>query len=364
MSKSIVYINEGLDILSLILERVKSKKVFIVTGKNSFQSVKKAIEIQLVGKSVFIFNDFSKNPQINDIQKGILAFKEFSPDLVLAIGGGTAIDVAKSIKILVEQKDSLEDYILGNKGIVYKSFKPLVVMPTTAGTGSEATHFSVVYIDKKKYSLASLYMLPDFVILDPLLVISMPKYVAACTAFDALTQAIESFWSVNATYESKKYAREAIELILPNMVDSINSPSLVTKSKMVKAAYLSGCSINITKTTAPHAMSYSFTSHFGVAHGHAVAALLAPTALITYELCNDEQKSIINDIFKLFNCYGADEFFNKWLSLMNLCGLSSQLNDYNVDAKVIVKEVNVERMKNHPVKLSAKDIDVIVESIV
>ena len=76
MSKSIVYINEGLDVLSLILERVKSEKIFIVTGKNSFRSVKKAIEVLLVDKSVFIFNDFRKNPEIHDIQKGIHTFKE------------------------------------------------------------------------------------------------------------------------------------------------------------------------------------------------------------------------------------------------------------------------------------------------
>ena len=293
-----------------------------------------------------------------------MAFNKFGPDLILAIGGGTVIDVAKSIRGLAKQKNEIKEIVTGSKDIKFKSSVPLVVMPTTAGTGAEATHFSVVYIGKEKYSLASEYMLPDFVILDPLLVASMPKYVAACTAFDALTQAVESLWSINATHESKKYAKEAIEVILPNMVESINSPSLVTKGNMVKAAYLSGRSINITKTTAPHAISYSLTSYFGVAHGHAVAALLAPTALITYELCSDEKKKIINDIFKLFSCCGATEFHNKWLSLMDLCGLSTRLNSYNIDASVIVDGVNAERMKNHPVKLSVKDIDVIVESIV
>jgi alcohol dehydrogenase len=364
MSNTKVFINEGLEVLTSILENVKAEKIFLVTGKKSYQSVKKKIELQLKNKDVFIFNDFDKNPQINDLRKGVIAYNKYAPDLVIAIGGGTAIDVAKSIKILAVQKDDLEDIITGNKSINFKSLVPLVVMPTTAGTGSEATHFSVVYIGNKKYSLANVSMLPDYAVLDPRLVISMPKYVAACTAFDALTQAVESYWSRNATINSKRHAAEAINLILPNIVESINEPSLINKKKMINAAYLSGCSINITKTTAPHALSYSLTSIFNVAHGHAVASLLAPTALITYELSDSEQKQTMIDIFKLFGCNDILEFQAKWLLLMKLCDLDSKLTKYHIETKVVVSGVNIERMKNHPVELSLENIECIVEAVV
>lgn len=364
MIKPIVYINEGLDVLSAILKEVNPDKVFIVAGKKSFESVSDDLEILLKGREKYIFNDFSENPDFNDISKGISIYQNYFPDLILAVGGGTAIDIAKSINILAVQKNSIEKIIKGDEDIHCESSIPLVVMPTTAGTGSEATHFSVIYIDTKKYSLQHKSMLPDYVILDHYLVRTMPKYVAACTAFDALSQAIESYWSKFATKESKEYSSNAIRLILSNLEASIIQPNAENRKEIVKAAYLSGCAINITKTTAPHAISYSLTSHFGIPHGHAVASLLGQTAVVSYDICTDKQKAIFHEIFEMFNCATSMKFCKKWRGLMLMCGLETKLGKLGVSNKdviSIVNSINIERMKGHPVTLGQNLIKIIVE---
>lgn len=364
MIKPVVYINKGLDVLSVILKEVNPKKIFIVSGKKSFSSVSDGIEIFLRNKKKYIFNDFCENPNISDIYKGISLYNDYMPDLILAVGGGTAIDIAKSINILAVQKKNIESIIKGDEDICCESSTPLVVMPTTAGTGSEATNFSVVYIGKRKYSLQHKSMLPNYVILDPYLVRTMPEYVAACTAFDALSQAIESYWSKNATEESKRFSSEAIRLILPNLTASIIKPTVEIRKDIVKAAYLSGCGINITKTTAPHAISYSLTSYFGIPHGHAVASLLGQTTVVSYLRSTEKQKKIFEDIFSMFDCDTHFEFCEKWWELMLLCGLEPKLGEMGVrdkDVATIINGVNVERMTGHPVLLDKYSIKEIIE---
>lgn len=359
-----VYINEGLEALTLILKKEKAKRIFLVSGKKSFATVREVIEKLIGDRLVCVFDGFDGNPNVKNILDGIIAYKNFSPDLILSIGGGSAIDTAKSIRILAMQHQSIEKVITGKEAIRIRPSVPLIVMPTTAGTGSEATHFSVVYIDKKKYSLASQWMLPNYVILDPYLVRAMPKYVAACTAFDALSQAVESYWSKNSTIESKRYASRAIELLLHSMPASIDMTIPEKMEGMIKAAYFSGCAINITKTTAPHALSYSLTSYFGVPHGHAVALLLGPTAVISYEDGDENAKKVLSEIFDMFDCQSAIEFNDKWKELMRTCGLTVELSEFGVcesDIKTIIDGVNIERMKGHPVRLCKKSIRKILE---
>lgn len=114
------------------------------------------------------------------------------------------MDIAKSISLLVSQKGDLKEIIKG-KVLLKKREIFSIMIPTTAGTGTESTHFSVVYINKIKYSLAHNSLLPGYAALDPIFTKNLPPYITACTSMDALYQAIESFWSVNSTKESMLY---------------------------------------------------------------------------------------------------------------------------------------------------------------
>ena len=114
-------------------------------------------------------------------------------------------------------------------------------------------------------------ILPDVAIVYPPFTYNNPKYLTACTGFDALAQGIESYWNVNATEESDEYAKRAIQLLWPNLPVAVNAPTKQARDKVSEGSYWAGRAINITKTTAPHAFSYPFTTYYGYPHGHAVA---------------------------------------------------------------------------------------------
>jgi alcohol dehydrogenase len=350
-----------------ILEENKAKTIFLVTGKKSFSlsGAEQKLNILLEKKEVTTFNNFSSNPKLRDVKKGIKLLQSVNSDLIIAIGGGSVIDMAKLISVLAVQKKSNLKDIIKEPALINAKGVPLVAIPTTSGSGSQATHFAVVYIENEKHSLAHKYVLPDYAIIDSSLSVSSPRNVAASSAMDALSQAVESIWSINSTIESKLYASEAIKLILNFVNLAIDKKNDDALQSISMAAHLSGKAINITKTTAPHAISYILTSDFNIAHGYAVALLITPVAYISFVKNDKEFNKSLDMIFKLFNCNTIDEFIKKWLNLMDSLGLHLSLKELGIcykDLEVIVKNVNMERMKNHPVSLKNKDLKQIVNA--
>ena len=295
-------------------------------------------------------------------------------DFVIAVGGGSVIDIAKSINILSVQTESPEKYIKGELKINNKG-KNLVAIPTTSGSGSEATHFAVVYIDKIKLSLEHKeYMLPDYSIVDPQLTMSLPKKITASTGMDALCQGIESFWCVNSTDESKTYAREAIKLAISNLKEAVNNPSKNSRKSMSKAAYLAGKAINISKTTAPHAVSYPITSYFKVSHGHAVAITLPYfipfNSKITEKDILDKRgvnyvKETLKELLAILDTKTEEEAQNKILNLMQDIGLDTNLKIGKKSIEIIIKNgFDPQRIKNNPRLLTEENLREILKNIV
>jgi len=360
------FIGEGsLEKIQEIIDSTKAKRIFLVTGKKSFSlsGAKQVLDCLLKDKKVVIFDDFQSNPELNDVAKGVSLLRCNNSDLVIAVGGGSVLDMAKLVNILtVQNKSDFVDIIKKSDLIISKGL-PLVAIPTTAGSGSQATHFAVVYVGKHKYSLSHDYLLPDYVIVDSTLSYRTSKKVAASSAMDALSQAIESYWSLNATHESQSYALDAIKLILSSIDLAVNSKNKVAMQAMSLASHLSGKAINITKTTAPHAISYTLTSDFNIPHGYAVASLLAPVAYVSFNNASNKYKDVLNEVFELFDCRSVDEFCKVWRKLMQNCGLHPKLEDSNVPLDkldFIVDNVNLERLKGHPVLLRRLDLERIV----
>ena len=156
------------------------------------------LERHLASRRVERFVGFELNPKLHDIRRGIEQCHQLQPDMVIAFGGGTAIDLAKLIGTLAIHQDDARELITGQRRI-QRSGPPMIAIPTTAGTGSEATHFAVAYVDGKKFSVAHPCLLPDYVLLDPQLTYRLPSKVTAASGLDALCQAIESIWAVGAT---------------------------------------------------------------------------------------------------------------------------------------------------------------------
>ena len=346
------FINQGLSVLTDILSDLQIKNIFFVVGNHGYSSIKKLIEpyIQGIDTEFFIVSDSN----FETIVYGCEQLRQGNSDMVIAIGGGRIIDVAKLISTAALSSHNYESIIKGSKAIADK-FLPLLVMPTTAGTGSEATSFSVVYLHEEKYSVVSEYLLPDYVIADSSLVQKMPDYLKACTVFDAFSQAIESFWSVDATSSSRKYAKKSITLISQNIKNYLNNDKQTTKH-MVNAAYLSGMAINESKTTLPHALSYFLTSRYDIPHGHAVALTLGFVGKINASLGDDKLKQVMQDIADMLNIESMN-FEHYWHDLMKTSGLEVNLSKLGIqqqDLELIVDSVNVERLKKHPLNIDKK----------
>ena len=164
--------------------------------------------------------------------------------------------------------------LLDSKAWMDTELVPLVAIPTTTGTGSETTQFAVIYRDNIKHSLSSAKLLPNHVFLVPKFTQAQPFPVRAAAGFDALSQAIESYWSGHGTTESDKAALDAIPLAASRLTMGLVDFTEEVAADMQEAAHLAGIAINTTKTTAPHALSYALTTDYGVDHGHAVGLLL------------------------------------------------------------------------------------------
>ncbi len=353
-----------------IIKETRAEKILLVTGKQSYVYCNAKSWIDKILNNIYTeqFNQFKVNPKLDDVYTGVRLLKNTKFDLVIAVGGGSVIDMAKLINILAVQKDSdLVKYINDNTLITEKGL-PLVAIPTTAGTGSEATHFSVVYVDNVKYSLAHHFMLPNYAIVDAELSFNLPSHITAASGMDALSQAVESYWAVKSTQESKRFASEAIVLI-HEVLQSAVAGNKKARIIMSKAAHLAGKAINITTTTAPHAISYPITTFFGLQHGHAVALTLGKFFEINYIFHDDDiidprgrlyVKNTMVELFKMFDSSTPLECKDNWYKLMSDIGLQIDVKAIGIskdeDINKVIDNINIDRLMNNPIKMSKNKI--------
>jgi alcohol dehydrogenase class IV len=346
------------------------KNIFVVRGKKSFykNGADEFIKDTLNNINYTEFYDFNTNPQLSDLKKGIELFKTKKFDLIITIGGGSVIDMAKLISVFAHQQSNIEKIIKDGTDIKKEKI-PLIAIPTTAGTGAEATHFAVIYINKTKYSVANNLILPDWIYLNSKFTYSTNTYLTACAGVDAFCQAIESVWNSNATDESVYFAIEAINIIWNNLQSAVNENNKQAKDKILKAAYLAGKAINITKTTAPHAISYAFTSYYNIPHGHAVALSMPFFFKYNYNVnsndCTDKRgadkvKSRIDDILKIFNT-NIEDVENVLIHFFNAIDININIKEIikDFDISLIIENVNTERLNNNPRLITKETIKTI-----
>ena len=335
-----------------ILKKAGVSRPMLVSDKSSFDylfisSFFNGLDINFVR-----FSDFSPNPNYEEVAAGAALFKKEKCDFIISVGGGSAIDTAKNIKMFA-MLDGAENYL--KQPLKYSPIKHLAI-PTTAGTGSESTRFSVVYYNGQKQSVAHDAMLPDFVILEPRLLETLPEYQKKVTVMDALCQCIEAMWSVNSTPKCREYAQEGIQLINNNIAGYLNDP-IKHAAAIMHAANLSGRAINISQTTAAHAMSYKITSLYGVPHGHAVAICLMPIwkYMLDYQEAHLDELAQLKEAFDIiaaaFGVANGNLALLRFINIVNSLKLDPPKIDPS-DIEVLVGSVNPERLNNNPVRLS------------
>ena len=362
----------------------KAAKVFMVVDSSyPFLNIKDAIEALQVEK--VMFSGFTPNPLYEQVCDGIDLFRASGCDTIVAVGGGSAIDVAKCIKLAVLAKEgpsALIPPLVSQRLPIDGSRIPFIAIPTTAGTGSESTHNAVMYYQGAKQTVTNDGVLPDFALLEPSVLKTLPLYQKKSTMMDALCQGIESWWSVNSTPESKEYSRKAVELIMGAWRQYIFDNDSQAAAQIMLAANYGGRAINIAQTTAPHAMSYKITSMYGLPHGHAVAVCLPEVwqyMLDNPSECADPRgREYLNGIFgeiaralcpgSVFGPFltpgsekqlpgssfgpiltpGPIERFREMMAELEL----GRPNAANGDIDTLTASVNPVRLKNNPVALS------------
>lgn len=345
-----------------IFEQNGVQRPFVCCGK-SFQKTK--VFEYLKQFDITVFDNIRPNPRFEDMVEASKLFNENKCDFIIGAGGGSPIDSAKMIRLMTTNDiDTCLTEPMKNNGI-----KSLYI-PTTAGTGAEATKSSVFYINEKdKMSIANLDFLPDYVILDSSLLNTLPLYQRKVTSLDALCHSIESYWSVKATDESREYAKKGILGFFENKDGYIkNTPD--GNEGMLWASYYGGKAINITGTTAAHAMCYNITMNCSVSHGHSVACDLSVIWEYMMKHLDKTNGGLTGkEIMKRFDeigvlCGGKNaedglQIFNHVLSDFDLA--FPKTDEKNIP--LFVSKVDVTRLGNNPVKLDSDDLTAIYTEI-
>lgn len=279
MPKNIIAGEHAIEQLACIIAK-DVKKIVIFTDKGILgaglaEQTKSLIEE--AGIKYVVISEIPAEPNYNEAQAMVDIFKKEQADFIIAIGGGSVMDVAKLASILATDDYTVKE-LLDNPLLAKKQVQSLMI-PTTAGTGSEATPNSIVGVPEKKLKIGIVNpeMIADYVILESRMIKNLPKPIAAATGVDALCHAIECFTSVKANPISNTFALEALDLIMNNIVEACtNSEALEAKSKMLLGSFYAGVAITSSGTTAVHALSYPLGGKYHIAHGVSNAMLLTP----------------------------------------------------------------------------------------
>lgn len=288
----IIFGKGSLGQLAEVVKNMGLKKVLIISGPNLkarglVDRVKNFIyEAEC---DVAEFTETEANPSIDTVRKAVEAFKEFEADGIIAFGGGSPMDVAKTVGVLAKYGGNVRDY--EGSGKVPGKIVPMIAIPTTAGTGSEVTAASVITDREENYKAAivSPYLIPDTAVLDPELLATMPASVAAATGVDAFVHALEAYVSKAASPMSDAVGEKAMELIGANIRRFVaNHSDIEAAGAMLVGSTLAGIAFTWGRLGNVHAMSHPVSGFFNVPHGVANAILLP--WIVEYNASEDKGK--------------------------------------------------------------------------
>jgi alcohol dehydrogenase class IV len=366
--------HSGPDALSSLTDEIIASgacRVLLVTGRRSFTDSGAEAGLARLSESCEVrrWSDVSPNTNSEELICGLNIVSEYEPDYIIGVGGGSVMDMAKLLCAFPTGlgREELHGRIEGGRPLDERTIG-LGLAPTTSGSGSEATHFAVVYIGTAKYSIAGPVLRADSIALDPTLSTSGTSHQRATSGMDAVCQAIESRWATGATRRSRRYADIALALLLPAIRpfvagDDAHAPA------MQLGSHLAGRAIDVSKTTAAHALSYAITKRFGVDHGNAAALTLG---YFIEDHSSDDHSRLQASvpialheaaIARLHSALGARngiEAKDSFLQLLDDLGLHSKLlSAGEVDDALLAEmaaSVNVQRLGNNPFMYSSEEL--------
>ena len=368
-AKKIIFGNGSFDMLGDHIRDMKASRPLVVLDRNLSKPGFKERIANTCGKNGVKATIFDKQveaePRLEVADEGAKAARKGKCDIVVGIGGGSAMDVAKAIAVLAANNGSAVDYLGLNK--VPGPGLPTIMVPTTAGTGSEVT-FTAVFVRqdlKKKEGMNSPYLYPDLALLDPVLTLTLPPVSTASTGIDALCHAIESFTSVNASPMSEMFSLDAIQLISENLRTCVHDGgNLEAREKVLLGSLYAGLGLANAGVGAVHSLSYPLGGKYGVSHGLANTVMLPhvmsfnlPGALEKFTIIAEAMGEIVDDMPLREAAYFAVEAVQ---SLIEDCGIYTTLEDLNIPeedfpdlAKVAMTVTRP--LENNPRKVTIED---------
>ncbi len=278
MPRTVYSGKDALENLKTIVKDAKKVAIFTDRGILSTGLVDLPLaKLQEAGKETIVISDLPPEPTYMQVQKLVDEFKASGADFIVAVGGGSAMDTAKLASLLATERYTVKD-LLDDPTLAVKTVKTCLI-PTTAGTGSEATPNAIVAVPEQelKIGIVNSSMVPDYVVLDAEMIRKLPRKIAAATGIDAMAHAIECFTSNKANPFSDIFALEAFDLIMNNIETACDDPdAMEAKNRMQIAAFYAGVAITCSGTTAVHALSYPLGGKYHIAHGVSNAILLVP----------------------------------------------------------------------------------------
>ncbi len=320
-----------------VAEKSGGKKAFIISGPhlNKMGIVQSCVDaLKAKGIESSVFTEMEGNPSVETVDKASAAYKESGADFIVALGGGSPMDVAKAVGVVARYGGSITEYEGADK--VPGDIIPLIAVPTTAGTGSEVTAFSVITDHSRNYKLTvfSYKLIPSYAILDAKLLTTAPASVAAACGIDAMVHALEAYISTAASPFSDAMAEKALELIGANIRCYVaNRGDIEAAENMLVGSLFAGIAFSWARLGDVHAMSHPVSAYFNVPHGVANAILL-PT-IVEYNMLADKGKylNIYNYIAKLpaaFEEFTADMLVDELLDLNESLGIPAGLEEVGV----------------------------------
>lgn len=353
------------------VESLPADRVLVVHGARSFEASGASRMLSGFSRPAQVRRwwGFAPNPDVRDLSQGLSVIRDTRPDVVVGVGGGSVMDMAKLLCAFQDvPNDEVEERIRAGKPVHTRRTK-LVLVPTTAGSGSEATHFAVVYVGDAKFSVAGPALLPDVTVLDPALSESGSAYQRAASGMDALAQCIESLWAVGACADSRSFALRGARMLLSGIEDFVLSPHSGAARAMTVGSHLAGRAINLSRTTGAHALSYALTRRYGVSHGHAVALTLGAFMDAHAEASASELQSAVRwpahrqaleDIALLLDASDPAMSGDRFVALGRKLGLDMALADVGVrtpaEIRSLADAVNGQRLSNNPIHFTRAEL--------
>ena len=307
---------------------------------------KKALELKEKLPAVrAVWAGVEPNPQLSGAEAAAKLAKEFSADVLVGVGGGSAMDTAKFAAAICRGSAEASAYYDGKP---FEADRPAVLtVPTTAGTGSEVTQVSVMNRGEQKKTINDPALLPLAAVIDPLLTLSVPPRTTMITGLDALSHALEGYWSINHQPITDLYAIEAVRLVLENLETAYrNGQNIVSRTNMAYAALLAGMAFAQPKTAGCHACSYPLAQDYHLPHGEACAFTLPSFVRINAD-------ARLEELCHRAGLTGTEELAERIDALRSLAGLKTRLSEIGcTDIEALARDCAAHPlMKNNPVKM-------------